>query len=90
MSMPFGHLEGVVTKICGHQGDNEIEVRSAQGITCHVCDLYDKLGALEVGMKLALEEANVQFDNGRILYIVDENLRGVAINDVCLEDFFVR
>jgi hypothetical protein len=38
-------------------------------------------------MKLTLEEAHVQFDNGRILYIVDEDLCGVSINDVYLEHF---
>ena len=90
MNQPFGHLEGVVTKIGNNQGDHEIEVRSAYGITCYVSDLYKRLGALEVGMKLTLEEANIQFDNGRILYIVNEDLGSVSINDVCLENFFVK
>ena len=89
MSQPYGHLEGIVTKI-NTKVYVEIEVRSVCGITCYVNDLFNNLKALEVGMKLTLEETNVQFDNGRILYIVDENLRGVSINDVCLEDFFVK
>ena len=86
MNKPFGHLEGTVTKI----DDGEIEVRSALGISCYVSDIYSRLKHLETGMKLTLEEANIQFDNGRILYIVDENLRGVSVNDVCLEHFFVK
>lgn len=88
MCKSFGHLEGTVTKI--NNDSDDIEVRSSRGIICYASDLYNKLSALEVGMKLTLEEADVQFDNGRILYIVDEHLRGVSLNDVCLENFFVK
>ena len=88
MCKSFGHLEGTVTKI--NNDSDDIEVRSSRGITCYVSELYKRLHSLEVGMKLTLEEASVQFDNGRILYIVDENLRGVSLNDVCLEDGFMK
>lgn len=89
----YGHLEGTITKIEKHgQGHITFEVLAENGVTCYASDIYGikRPFPVELGMKICLEEAYVMFDNGRMNYGVDEELRGVSINDVCLEHFMPK
>jgi hypothetical protein len=89
----LGHLEGVITKIENHgKGHLTFEVLAGNGVTCYASDIYgDKRPfPVEVGMRICLEEAAVMFDNGRIVYCVDEEMRGVTINDIHLPDFMPK
>lgn len=93
MHNAYGHLEGVITKIETHgQGYITFEVLAENGVLCYASDIYGtkRPFPVEIGMKVCLEEASIMFDNGRMNYGVDEELRGVAINDVYLEDFMPR
>ena len=80
----YGHLDGVVTKIEGpdRHGGLDFEVLAPNGVTCHVTDIYGKLSNLKIGMKICLEEASIMLDNGEMIYLVDEKLRGVEIEEV--------
>ncbi len=91
MHNTYGHLEGVITKIeKGTQGCTTFEVLAENGVTCYASDIYGikRKFPVEIGMKICLEEAMIMFDNGRMVYAVDEELRGVAINDIHLQNFF--
>lgn len=82
MDKAWGNATGVVTKVRDDGHGLDIEFRASHGGICYAYDLQGHLQCLEVGMKLDLEEADISFDNGRITYLVDEDLRGVSINDV--------
>jgi hypothetical protein len=93
MDNSYGHLEGVITKIEKHtKGYTTFEVLAINGVTCYASDFYGikRPFPIELGMKICLEEATIMFDNGQINYCVDEELSGVAINDVYLENFMPK
>jgi hypothetical protein len=93
MHNTYGHLEGVITKIETHgQGHTTFEVLAGNGATCHASDIYGlkRPFPIAVGMKVLLEEATVMFDNGQIVYCVDEELRGVELNDIELGRFMPK
>ena len=79
----FGYLEGVVTKIDRDEHGSELEVLAVNGRTCRASDIFNKLPNLVVGEKILLEDATVFLDNGEMIYLVDEDLRGVYIGDEC-------
>jgi hypothetical protein len=90
MHNAFGHLEGTVAKVENHgQGHTTFEVKAANGVTCYASDIYGikRPFPVEVGMRIQLEEATVMFDNGQIVYSVDEDLRGVELNGLVIERF---
>jgi hypothetical protein len=80
---PFGHLEGVVTKINDHgRGYVTFEVTAVNGVTCFGSDIHGDVRPfpIAVGRQILLEEADVIFENGQIVYTVDERLRGVELD----------
>ncbi|MFZ1626961.1 MAG: hypothetical protein WAT81_04120 [Candidatus Moraniibacteriota bacterium] len=90
MHNAYGHLEGTVIEVeYFGPGHYLIAVKAANGVECYASDIYgDKRPfPIRVGMKILLEEATVMFDNGRIVYCIDENLRGVEVNGIDLGQF---
>lgn len=88
MNSSYGYLEGVITKIEDHgHGHKTFEVLAPNGVTCYVTDIegLSRPFPIEVGMDIVLEDASVMFENGRIQYCVDEQLRGVQIGEEATE-----
>ena len=81
--MFFGHLEGVVAQVEDDGSAVDLQVLAKNGKVCHASDIHRKLAGITVGTKILLEEANVMLDNGEIVYLVDEDLRGVSVGDEC-------
>lgn len=81
MSNPFGYLKGSITKVENDRFSTQIEVCAENGHTCFVTDLYRHLATVEVGTSLELEDATIIFENGVLVYMIDQEMRGVFVGE---------
>lgn len=81
MSNPFGYLKGIVTKIEDDGSFIEIEVCAVNSRICFVTDLYRHLATVTVGTSIEIEDATVLFENGVLVYMIDQEMRGVTIGE---------
>ncbi len=97
MSKTYGHVSGIVTGFETETGEFHIDstrsdihltlVKAKNGVICYVGDWSKQLRGLDVDMHLDMEEADIMFVDGRMVYTVDEELRGITVNGVRIEDF---
>lgn len=97
MSQVQGHFSGIVVGFETETGEFLIDstrsdihlilVKAKNGVICYVGDWSRQLRGLHVDMHLEMEESDIMFVDGRMVYMVNENLRCVTINSVALENF---
>ncbi len=81
MSNPFGYLKGIVTKMEDDGSSIDIEVCAVNSRVCFVTDLYRHLATVTVGTSLELEDATIIFENGVLVYMIDQEMRGVTVGE---------
>ena len=97
MTQVHGHFSGVVIGFETETGEFHIDstrgdtylilVKTKNGVICYVGDWSNQLRGLHVDMHMEMEESDVKFVDGRMVYTVDEKLRCITVNGVILENF---
>lgn len=97
MSQVHGHFSGIVVGFETETGEFHIDptrsdihlilVKAKNGVICYIGDWSKQLRGLHVDMHLEMEESDIMFVDGRMVYTVDEDLRCITINGVVLENF---